>query len=171
MIAGYACDGASQRKDSVAAEETMARHIGEYVRDAERKLPDFLARRVVRNSDNDQAPGSGCAGAVTVALMVTVPALRRDAVAPGSYLVLCHGTAEGKPAVVRAAGKVFNRSVATKVASGRGGDDGFVWRLCAGGSRTCACPAVAARLLRRRAQRSEHVLVPGRDGTKPFSSW
>jgi hypothetical protein len=38
----------------------------------------------------------------------------RDALAPGSYLVLCHGTAEGKPAVVQAAGKLFNRSVATQ---------------------------------------------------------
>ena len=38
----------------------------------------------------------------------------RDALAPGSYLVLCHGTADGKPAVVQAAGKVFNHSVATQ---------------------------------------------------------
>ncbi len=37
-----------------------------------------------------------------------------DVLAPGSYLVLCHGTAEGKPAVVQAAGKVFNHSVATQ---------------------------------------------------------
>jgi len=37
-----------------------------------------------------------------------------DALAPGSYLVLCHGTTEGKPAVVQAVGKVFNRSVATQ---------------------------------------------------------
>ena len=36
----------------------------------------------------------------------------RDALAPGSYLVLCHGTTEGQPSVVQAAKKVFNRSVA-----------------------------------------------------------
>jgi hypothetical protein len=42
----------------------------------------------------------------------TAVASLRDALAPGSYLVLCHGTAEGKPDVVQAAGKVFNRSVA-----------------------------------------------------------
>ena len=38
----------------------------------------------------------------------------RDALAPGSYLVVCHGTTEGKPSVVQAANKVFNRSVATQ---------------------------------------------------------
>jgi hypothetical protein len=36
----------------------------------------------------------------------------RDALAPGSYLVLCHGTAEGRPDVVQAVNKVFNRNVA-----------------------------------------------------------
>jgi hypothetical protein len=43
-----------------------------------------------------------------------VMATLRDALAPGSYLVLCHGTADGKPAVVKAVGKVFNRTVATQ---------------------------------------------------------
>jgi hypothetical protein len=37
----------------------------------------------------------------------------RDALAPGSYLVLCHGTDEGKPTVAHAAAKVYNRSVTT----------------------------------------------------------
>ena len=36
----------------------------------------------------------------------------RDALAPGSYLVLCHGTDESKPEVAQAAQKVYNRSVA-----------------------------------------------------------
>jgi hypothetical protein len=36
----------------------------------------------------------------------------RDALAPGSYLVVCHGTDESKPAVAQAAEKVYNRSVA-----------------------------------------------------------
>jgi SAM-dependent methyltransferase len=38
----------------------------------------------------------------------------RDALAPGSYLVICHGTADGRPEVAQAAEKVFNRSVATQ---------------------------------------------------------
>lgn len=37
----------------------------------------------------------------------------RDALAPGSYLVICHGTSDDRPQVMQAAGKVFNRSVAT----------------------------------------------------------
>ena len=39
----------------------------------------------------------------------------RDALAPGSYLVLCHGTNESRPSVARAAEKVYNSSVATQV--------------------------------------------------------
>jgi hypothetical protein len=35
----------------------------------------------------------------------------RNALAPGSYLVICHGTSDGRPEVVQAVGKVFNRSV------------------------------------------------------------
>jgi hypothetical protein len=38
----------------------------------------------------------------------------REALAPGSYLVICHGTSDGGPEVVQAAAKVFNRSVATQ---------------------------------------------------------
>jgi SAM-dependent methyltransferase len=39
----------------------------------------------------------------------------REALAPGSYLVLCHGTNESRPSVARAAEKVYNSSVATQV--------------------------------------------------------
>jgi hypothetical protein len=39
----------------------------------------------------------------------------RDALPPGSYLVLCHGTDEAKPDVALATEKVYNRSVATQV--------------------------------------------------------
>jgi hypothetical protein len=39
----------------------------------------------------------------------------RDALAPGSYLVLCHGTDEGKPVVARAAEKVYSRGVASNI--------------------------------------------------------
>jgi len=41
-----------------------------------------------------------------------IVATLRDALAPGSYLVLCHGTDDGKPAA-HAAAKVYNRSVTT----------------------------------------------------------
>jgi hypothetical protein len=39
----------------------------------------------------------------------------RDALAPGSYLVLCHGSNDGKPEVAQAAQKVYNSSVATAI--------------------------------------------------------
>ena len=39
----------------------------------------------------------------------------RDALPPGSYLVLAHGTDESRPAVVHAAQKVYNGSVSTDV--------------------------------------------------------
>jgi len=38
----------------------------------------------------------------------------RDALAPGSYLVLAHATDEGRPVVAQAAEKVYNRSVSTQ---------------------------------------------------------
>ena len=37
----------------------------------------------------------------------------RDALAPGSYLVISHGTNEGQPSVASAVEKVYNRGVAT----------------------------------------------------------
>lgn len=43
-----------------------------------------------------------------------IVATLRDALAPGSYLVLCHATNESKPTVAQAAEKVYNRSVATQ---------------------------------------------------------
>ena len=42
----------------------------------------------------------------------------RDALAPGSYLVICHGTDDGDPARMQALGKVYTSSVATQ-AGGR----------------------------------------------------
>ena len=44
-----------------------------------------------------------------------VVATLRDALAPGSYLVLGHGTGDGSPATVGAAKEMYNRSVATQV--------------------------------------------------------
>jgi SAM-dependent methyltransferase len=43
-----------------------------------------------------------------------IVATLRDALAPGSYLVLCHGTDEGKPAVMEAMDKVYKGSVPSK---------------------------------------------------------
>jgi len=43
-----------------------------------------------------------------------VVATLRDALAPGSYLVLGHGTGDGSPATVGAAQEMYNRSVATQ---------------------------------------------------------
>jgi SAM-dependent methyltransferase len=42
-----------------------------------------------------------------------IVATLRDALAPGSYLVLCHATDESKPGVAHAFEKVYNRSVST----------------------------------------------------------
>jgi hypothetical protein len=39
----------------------------------------------------------------------------RDALAPGSYLLLGHATSDGKPATAKATEKVYNRSVATQL--------------------------------------------------------
>jgi SAM-dependent methyltransferase len=44
-----------------------------------------------------------------------IVAALRDALAPGSYLVLCHGTEEGKPTVAHAAEQVYNRAVTTSL--------------------------------------------------------
>ena len=38
----------------------------------------------------------------------------RGALAPGSYLAICHGTSDYRPEVTQAAARVFNRSVATQ---------------------------------------------------------
>jgi len=43
-----------------------------------------------------------------------IVATLREALAPGSYLVLCHATNESRPTVARAAEKVYQRSVPTK---------------------------------------------------------
>jgi S-adenosyl methyltransferase len=43
-----------------------------------------------------------------------IVATMRDALAPGSYLVLCHATDESRPVVAQAAQTAYNRSVATQ---------------------------------------------------------
>jgi hypothetical protein len=42
-----------------------------------------------------------------------IVATLRDALAPGSYLALSHATSEGRPELIRAVEKVYNRSVST----------------------------------------------------------
>jgi S-adenosyl methyltransferase len=59
-----------------------------------------------------------------------IVATLRDALVPGSYLVLSHATGEGKPAIARVLEKVYNRSVSTQVRLRPGADilrffDGF----------------------------------------------
>jgi SAM-dependent methyltransferase len=44
-----------------------------------------------------------------------IVATLRDALAPGSYFVLCHGTDEGKPEVAEATEKVYSRGVSTDI--------------------------------------------------------
>jgi hypothetical protein len=44
-----------------------------------------------------------------------IVAALRDALAPGSYLVLAHATSESKPTVAQAAETVYNRSAATDI--------------------------------------------------------
>ncbi len=44
-----------------------------------------------------------------------IVATLRDALAPGSYLVLGHATSDGKPAAAKATEKVYNRSVVTQL--------------------------------------------------------
>jgi SAM-dependent methyltransferase len=44
-----------------------------------------------------------------------IVAALRDALAPGSYLVLCHGTDEGRATTAQAAGQVYNGSVTTEI--------------------------------------------------------
>jgi hypothetical protein len=43
-----------------------------------------------------------------------IVATLRDALAPGSYLVLCHGTDEGQSAMIQAMDKVYNSNVPTR---------------------------------------------------------
>jgi len=50
-------------------------------------------------------PDEGDPGGIVAAL--------RDALAPGSYLILCHGTEEGAPDVAHAAEKVYQRTTRT----------------------------------------------------------
>jgi S-adenosyl methyltransferase len=89
--------------------------------DADLREPEkILARDAVRRLIDFGQP----AGLLLVAVLQFIAdaddpwrivATLRDALAPGSYLVLCHATDESKPAVAQAAEKVYNSSVATQI--------------------------------------------------------
>jgi S-adenosyl methyltransferase len=89
----------------------------------------------------------------------------RDALAPGSYLVLCHATSESKPAVTQAIENLYTRSVTTGSRIRSRAQilrffDGF--RLVDPGWSTCRN---GARIAQRRARRSQPAVGPGRRGT------
>ena len=77
-----------------------------------------------------------------------IVATLRDALAPGSYLVMCHVNNEGRPEKAQAAEKVYNRSVATGVQCAPGPNPALLRRLRVAGSWPGLHPAVAARLPR-----------------------
>ncbi len=97
-----------------------------------------------------------------------IVATLRDALAPGSYLVLGHVTAESsKRDVARAVEKVYNRSVATQLhMRSRAADPALLRRLRPGRSWPCRPAAVAAGLAWRRARRPHPGLGPGRGGAQ-----
>ena len=96
-----------------------------------------------------------------------IVATLRDALAPGSFIVLSHVENEGRPEKAQAAEKVYNRSVATSVQTALAGrNSAFLRRIRVAGSRPGLHPAVAARLPGRRTGRPEQVLGPGRRGAQ-----
>jgi S-adenosyl methyltransferase len=101
---------------AILARNENAEIIDADVRDPEKILNHAVTRRLI---DFDQPVGL-VLGAVLPFLSDTEDpwqkvATLRDALAPGSYLVLCHATNEGRPEVAQAAEKVYNRSVAAQL--------------------------------------------------------
>jgi S-adenosyl methyltransferase len=104
----------------------------------------------------------------------------RDAVAPGSYLVVSHATSQDNPRLAAAAERVYNAHAADGQARSPHGDPEVLRRLGAGRAGTCIRPAMAAGLAGRCAQASGAVLVPRGHGpqtgaqvhmTGAFASW
>jgi SAM-dependent methyltransferase len=90
--------------------------LGADLRDPEKILGDPAVRRLI---DFSQPAGLLL---VMVLHFITdaedpwrIVATLRDALAPGSYLVLAHATDESRPAVAQAAETVYNRSVSTDI--------------------------------------------------------
>ena len=84
----------------------------------------------------------------------------RDAVAPGSYLVVSHVTNQDNPRLWRRRPRGSTNAAWPTARHGRRGDPELLRRLGAGPAGTCICAAVAAELAGRRAQASGAVLVP-----------
>jgi S-adenosyl methyltransferase len=86
--------------------------IGADLRDPESILADHTVRRLI---DFSQPVGLLLVAVLHVVGDADDPwriaARLRDALAPGSYLVLCHATSESKPAVAQAIEKVYSRGV------------------------------------------------------------
>jgi SAM-dependent methyltransferase len=102
-------------KAILAANENAA-IINADLRDPEKILTDDISRRLIDFSQP--------AGLLLIAVLHFIAdaddpwrivAALRDALAPGSYLVLCHGTEEGRPAVAHAAEQVYSRAVTTSL--------------------------------------------------------
>ena len=85
------------------------------LRDPEKILTDPATERLI---DFSQPAGLLLVSVLPFIADVEDPwhivATLRDALAPGSYLVLCHGTDEGQPAMIQAMDKVYNRNVAIR---------------------------------------------------------
>jgi SAM-dependent methyltransferase len=93
--------------------------------DADLREPEkILAHQAVERLVDFGQPASQPAGLLLLVVLHVIAdaedpwrivAMLRDALAPGSYLVLGHATYEGKPAVAHATEKVYNRSVSTEL--------------------------------------------------------
>ena len=81
-----------------------------------------------------------------------IVATLRDALAPGSYLVVSHGTSENDPALAQAAEKLYNRSASSQAHARTRGDPAPVRRLHSRGSRAGVRAVVAPGLPGRRSR-------------------
>jgi SAM-dependent methyltransferase len=101
---------------AILAGNENAQIIDADARDPEKILNHAVTQRLI---DFDQPVGLILAAVLHFISDAEDPwrivATLRDALAPGSYLILCHLTNESRPAVAQAAEKVYNRSVATQV--------------------------------------------------------
>jgi SAM-dependent methyltransferase len=86
------------------------------LRDPEKILADPAARRLI-----DFGQPAGLLLVMVLHFIADaedpwrIVATLRDALAPGSHLVLAHATNESRPAAAQAAGTVYNRSVSTEI--------------------------------------------------------
>ncbi len=101
---------------AILAGNQNAAVIGGDLREPEKILAHDATRRLI---DFGQPVGLLLAGVLQFIADAEDPwrivATLREALAPGSHLALSHVTDEGRPEVMQAAEKVYNRSVATQV--------------------------------------------------------